>query len=306
MARKLPWAVSDQPAAKRSRPSPPTRPKETSHDPAHEEDDVLLPPNRGRSSKNSPKVSAATRTPSTSPVRAPPSVEYMRDGYDGDDVFIMVEDEFQSIAQSYTAHLHHAEYKRLKREARTAPKNLPEPTSPMSNEAKRRLQGEVLHKKQNDALDALIGKDPTEQDDDRVGDLFSGTSLAPLMAQSRRPKRSLIGLEKISSTTRAGSGYSRALPQGAPIQDTSDEIRHANNATGDKLRGEDDNVIEDQIPSDGLTTLDKQQATDGSMRRKSKPQALGSDFMKRRREREIRREKEKQSRLNDVPTFIID
>src|SRR4051812_31525888 len=106
MARKLPWATSDEPAAKRSRPSPSARPKQTSHHPG-EDDDDHLPSNRGRRTKTSPKMaSRSTRTPSTSPVRAPPSVERMRDGYDGDDIFIMVEDEFQSIAQSYTAHLH--------------------------------------------------------------------------------------------------------------------------------------------------------------------------------------------------------
>ncbi|OAL29928.1 hypothetical protein AYO22_01834 [Fonsecaea multimorphosa] len=137
----------------------------------------------------------------------------MREGYDGDDIYIMVEDEFQTVAQSYTAHLHHAEYKRLVKQARdAAPKALPEPTSPMSEKTKRRLKSAALRDKQNETLRRVI-RDPTledEEDEDTVNDLWSGTSLAPLMASSSQQKRSLVGLEGIASSTKAGMGLARS------------------------------------------------------------------------------------------------
>jgi len=39
---------------------------------------------------------------------------FMKDGYDNDDKWIMVEDEFLETAKQFTRHLHHAEYQRLK------------------------------------------------------------------------------------------------------------------------------------------------------------------------------------------------
>lgn len=301
MARKLPWVVNDAPAAKRSRPDPPAHPKPTSHNPA-DEDRVLLPPNRGRAHEADTQRGSRLRTPSTSPVRSPvrappPSVELMRKGYDDDDVYIMVEDEFQSLAQSYTAHLHEAEYLRVKREARSKRKELPEPTSPMSKEAKRRLQSAALQKKQAEVLDQTAGKSPTEQDEDRTADLFSGTSLAPLMAQSSQQKRSLVGLERVQSTTRAGLGYSRPRPPRSSIHDI------------DGAMPEDDHVDDDdddEIPDKDDNVLDKKKSNGKSI--KLKDQGFGSNFMakrKREREKEKEKEKEKRSRLDDVPMFSI-
>ena len=136
----------------------------------------------------------------------------MHDGFQADDIYMMVEDEFQTVAQSYTAHLHQAEYKRLMREARNKPsKPLPEPASPMSKTAKSRLKSVILQKKQKDALRQVMGTDLQDQEDtDDVVDLWSGTSLAQFMSSNSQGKTSLIGLERISSTTKAGSGFARA------------------------------------------------------------------------------------------------
>ncbi|KAL9059594.1 MAG: hypothetical protein Q9162_001099 [Coniocarpon cinnabarinum] len=51
------------------------------------------------------------RSPSTSPPPAPPDVEFMQDG---DEQWLMVEDEFLATAQTFTQHMHHAEYQRMK------------------------------------------------------------------------------------------------------------------------------------------------------------------------------------------------
>lgn len=135
----------------------------------------------------------------------------MHEGYDRDDIYIMVEDEFQTVAQSYTAHLHYAEYKRLVKQAREAvPKPLPEPTSPMTVETKNRLRTAALRKKQTQTLRQITGvKDQEEQEEDEGADLWSGTTLAPLMAGGSQHKQSLVGLERISSNTKAGRGVMR-------------------------------------------------------------------------------------------------
>src|ERR1700761_3229766 len=137
----------------------------------------------------------------------------MHEGYNRDDIFIMVEDEFQTIAQSYTAHLHRAEYKRLVKQARRAPpKALPEPTSPMSKETMNRLRASALEKKQKESLRQIAAQSSKEdeEDEDKVADLWSGTSLAPLMAGGSRQTRSLVGLEGISSNTKAALGLFRS------------------------------------------------------------------------------------------------
>ena len=152
----------------------------------------------------------------------------MREGYDGDDLYIMVEDEFQTVAQSYTAHLHHAEYKRLVKQAREAPpKALPEPSSPMSKQAKNRLRAAALKNRQNEALQRVTKPRHTDNDDDddkdEVADLWSGTSLAPLMARGSQQKRSLVGLEGISSSTKAGLGVRRSHASQKDIREEEED-----------------------------------------------------------------------------------
>jgi hypothetical protein len=139
----------------------------------------------------------------------------MHEGYDADDIYIMVEDEFYTVAQTYTAHLHLAEYKRLVKQAREAPpKALPEPKSPMSRQAKQRLKSDALQLKQKDALQKVLGSTSMEaeeeEEEDKVADLWSGTSLAPLMAGGNQEKTSLLGLERMSSNTKAGMGFVRS------------------------------------------------------------------------------------------------
>ncbi|KEF55488.1 uncharacterized protein A1O9_08238 [Exophiala aquamarina CBS 119918] len=324
MARKLPWAVNDDPQAKRSRTSLPPAcsvlNKEYSITPLDKDENHDLPSNRGRALETSARKGV------------------MRSGYDKDDVYIMVEDEFQTVAQSYTAHLHHAEYKRLMREARTVPpKDLPEPTSPMSSEAKRRLQGAALQKRQGDVLHQVLGKRSPEQDEeDKMNNLWSGTSLAPLMAQGSQQKTSLVGLERISSSTRAGSGYSRPKSSGAHfrVEEASESEELTSIGTGGRSRRADQaqrahrasrhtsktlpprsRVLptqkqgdEPHRPTSAVLDLDEQTTDRGDSRNKWSSQttrpkgpASSSNFMNRKSEKE----KERQSRLGDVPLFII-
>ena len=213
MARKLPWAGNSEPAPKRSRHQSKLNPQaQTSPDgrgrPHSRQTQIKMSPSTPQ------KRRTGSRTPSTSPPPGPPDVEAMREGYDEDDIWMMVEDEFDSLARTFTSHLHHAEYKRLMKKAREAPrKELPDPQSPMSKETKRKLQRGALDKQQQDALGrigARIDNDPVDAEEDKVDDPWRGTALAGLIALGSQERPSLIGLEKMPSSTRAAQGFSKA------------------------------------------------------------------------------------------------
>ncbi|KAL2011151.1 hypothetical protein VTN00DRAFT_3869 [Thermoascus crustaceus] len=166
----------------------------------------------------------SSRSPSSSPIRKPPPEEYLIEGFDNDDMYIMVEDEFYAVAQSFTQHLHHAEYVRRKKEAKmqnaAVIKDLAHPTdgkTAMREETKRRKESEALHARQRSGLDETRGKRPrvdskeeedSELDEDKEDDPWVGTSLHGLMTSPRKA-RSLVGLQGIKSTTRAAAGYSQ-------------------------------------------------------------------------------------------------
>jgi hypothetical protein len=140
----------------------------------------------------------------------------MIEGYDEDDIWMMVEDEFQTLAQSFTAHLHHAEYKRLMKKAREAPRReLPEPTSPMSTTTKQKLQRQARDKSNREVLDRMIlGSQAADMandvEEDKVDDPWRGTALAGLIATGSQEKTSLKGLDKMPSSTRAAQGFAKA------------------------------------------------------------------------------------------------
>ncbi|RMZ76015.1 hypothetical protein DV738_g5164, partial [Chaetothyriales sp. CBS 135597] len=135
----------------------------------------------------------------------------MREGYDADDIWMMVEDEFQTLAHSFTRHLHHAEYKRLMQMAKQdAAKRKEELLSSLHHptgesiqlaprQAKRKLERAALTALQQDSLDHHQSGDP-----------WRGTSLQGLMATGSRQRRSLKGLDRMPSSTRAARGFSRS------------------------------------------------------------------------------------------------
>ncbi|EGC47627.1 conserved hypothetical protein [Histoplasma capsulatum var. duboisii H88] len=168
------------------------------------------------------------RTPSTSPPLELPPVEFMKEGLDNDDQYIMVEDEFLATAQTFTRHLHHAEYVRKKNEAKA--KNakvinaLVRPTSTksiLSAEAKKNMQSEensMKHKAALSELKRVAGRPPVdsevedeglESEEDKFDDPWMGTSLQNLMTHQRK-HLPLLGLHGIRSTTRAALGFSKA------------------------------------------------------------------------------------------------
>src|ERR1700733_2480314 len=139
----------------------------------------------------------------------------MHEGYDADDIFMVVEDEFQTVAQSFTHHLHHAEYGRMKKKARMA--SPPTPTIPLDGmraETRNRLEAKNLSSRQNRAIKDMIGvtdlasPEEEEEEEEKANDPWQGTSLAGLMSKDGTQARTaLIGLEQIPSSTRAARGF---------------------------------------------------------------------------------------------------
>lgn len=131
----------------------------------------------------------------------------MRPGYHADDIYKMVEDELQAVAQTFTHHLHAAEYKRLKKKAREAPPcttgMLPRLSPSVPKEVKRKFEGMALQDRQQKAV---VGD---MEEGEKARDLWLGTSLAGLMESTSQPRRTLMGSQDIQSSTRAASGFGR-------------------------------------------------------------------------------------------------
>lgn len=138
---------------------------------------------------------------------------FLIEGLGHDDGWIMVEDEFYAIAQTFTQHLHYAEYVRRKKEAKAQSSSqidaIARPTdgrTPMSKELKQKKEAEALAARQEAGLEQIAGPHKDDTDDD---DAWAGTHLHGLMAGPRK-SRSLAGLHALKSSTRAAAGFGRA------------------------------------------------------------------------------------------------
>ena len=161
----------------------------------------------------------------------------MHEGLDADDIYVMVEDEFYATAKTFTQHLHHAEYQRLKNSAKmrnaSALNNIMRPTdsiTAMREETKKKKKAESKAMKHKAALEKIkaqggskrlrIGDSDDESDLEAVttDDPWVGTNLQSLMVNPSKNGTSLIGLDRIKSSTRAAAGYSK--PDHRPTQVT--------------------------------------------------------------------------------------
>jgi hypothetical protein len=171
----------------------------------------------------------------------------------------MVEDEFYAVAQTFTQHLHHAEYlrriKQAKLENANAINDIARPTDGktiMREEKKRQKESEALSAQQRAGLSGMKAKRPrveseegdTDTDVDQEDDPWFGTSLHRLMT-SPRQTRSLVGLEVIKSSTRAAAGY-RQLPKpksgSGSFQSVQEPQKGPSLTTLDETASEDDDL----------------------------------------------------------------
>ncbi|MCJ1399870.1 hypothetical protein MMC11_003073 [Xylographa trunciseda] len=275
MARTLPWLKE---GAKTTVPRPRITKSHRTVEAGSE--DERLPSKTDVSALGRKSSARPDRTPSTSPPPQPPEEEFMAEGLDRDDIYIMVEDEFHAVAKQFTQHLHHAEYKRLKNLAKTknasAITTISRPTdsiTEMREETKKKKDQESKAAKQKIALAHIRGqaaaKRPRTGSDvesdvevTRGDDLWAGTTLHGLMTSPSKKQTSLTGLQGVLSGTRAAAGYSKPKgrvpqtkyfdldPQAGPpeqITHTTSSKKHSagiHTVDGDSTATEEDDDLE--------------------------------------------------------------
>ncbi|TKA76268.1 hypothetical protein B0A55_01846 [Friedmanniomyces simplex] len=213
MPRTLPWLAqaAKKPEAKKASSPAPKRKRAATPDEDLVDSDlnttgVPTPQRRERKAK--------ARSPSTSPPPAPPDIEYMHEGYTADDIWTMVEDEFHSTAQAFTQHIHHAEYVRLKKLAKSRGadtlQTITRPTdgrTAQSNGTELRLEAEEKARQAKSGLKGSGVGDESEEDDDEY---MHDPQLAGLMTGSQREAQDLTVLAKARSNTRAAAGFTKS------------------------------------------------------------------------------------------------
>lgn len=145
----------------------------------------------------------------------------MNEGLDKDDKFRMVEDEFLTVAQSFTVHLHAAEYKRQQkmvenRNAATIDSISRPVTGRMPDQTRRRVESVARSKQQRSAVEGLLGKKKTgglSDSDDDTPLPYIGTTLHGLMDSPRKKTASLATLGFVAATTRSAAGFSKPATQ---------------------------------------------------------------------------------------------
>ncbi|KAJ5610920.1 hypothetical protein N7510_007639 [Penicillium lagena] len=159
--------------------------------------------------------SSAAQTPPTSPIKRCPSEEFLIEGLDKDDAWIMVEDEFYAVAQTFTQHLHYAEYVRRTKEAKARNAaslgELDRPTdgrTAIPKNVQRKHEAEKLAARQKSGLGQVLGGN-AEEHEDTEDEMWAGTHLHDLLTSPRKA-RSLAGVQTIKSATRAAAGYGKA------------------------------------------------------------------------------------------------
>ncbi|KAF3068864.1 hypothetical protein CFAM422_007899 [Trichoderma lentiforme] len=177
----------------------------------------------------SPKLPTARKYENRDVLRTPVSRRHVRRVLDSgplnDDKFRMVDDEFLHMAQRFTAHLHRAEYDRLKALAKAQnAATISEIERPVvasavpTARARQRSEAAQNSMKRRKALEAESGEDgdnrKAKEDEQRSP---WATGLRGLMEAPRREGRTIMPAASASSSssrTRAAAGYSsKSSPQ---------------------------------------------------------------------------------------------
>ncbi|KAI1277400.1 hypothetical protein F5Y07DRAFT_85281 [Xylaria sp. FL0933] len=248
MPRVLPWKRREQKAFEppsSARSSPDSRVKQEETKPSRDEEDSVSPSN-AKTTTRKKTLKRPRRSTSTSPPPEPPEEIFMIEGIDGDDRYRMVEDEFLATAQQFTAHLHAAEYKRLKTasEVENAQmiRNISRPVvGQMTHLVKTKQERKALNEKQRLAKRKLRQGDASGDESSGTDDLHDSwqkQSLHGLMeSPSKRAKR-LNELPIATSVTRAAAGFNKQSDVTSPSRrkskaktpyDASSSQNHENN-----------------------------------------------------------------------------
>ncbi|KAJ5121668.1 uncharacterized protein N7515_009629 [Penicillium bovifimosum] len=210
MPRTLPWLRNGNgdPVKKESTPRKRVKPE-----PSPDRD---ITPKNPPLSPNKRDFFRSSQSPPTSPLRHCPPEEFLIEGIEHDDGWVMVEDEFYAVAQTFTQHLHHAEYLRRRKEVKAANaagiKDIERHTdgrTPLPKGVEWRREAETLRERQKAGLAKMgdPGADQNDEDDD--DERWAGTHLHDLMTSPRK-SRALAGVSAPKSSTRAAAGFGQA------------------------------------------------------------------------------------------------
>ncbi|EQB52223.1 hypothetical protein CGLO_08193 [Colletotrichum gloeosporioides Cg-14] len=228
MTRRLPWARHDVDPART--PAEAATKSSTSRSAATPQ--RATPKPKATPTPRNPKQQSSRlngllrdRSASTSPPPQPIPEIFMVEGLENDDKYRMVEDELFTVAGQFTAHLHAAEYQRLKTQTKSQNaetiKNISRPVVGSLTEIARRRQEELLRKKKQ--REALRKAKKEANVDDESGDETSmpwhGTSLQGLMDSPQKKEVPLTTLTRADSGTKKSlfGGVIRSHRRSAPM-----------------------------------------------------------------------------------------
>ncbi|KAJ5371069.1 uncharacterized protein N7496_007161 [Penicillium cataractarum] len=183
----------------------------------------------------------------------------------------MVEDEFYAIAQSFTQHLHYAEYIRRKKEAKAqntdAMNEIQRPTdgrTKLPKEAERKKEADALAARQKAGLAQLGVPEGDKADSEDDDDTWAGTHLHGLMTSPRK-SRTLVGTHSLKSSTRAAAGFGQAAGSNSDRAVAGAPLSRA--AAAHIVDIHEETASDDGFDMDGETASDEDDDLDGRTRR---------------------------------------
>jgi len=241
MPRTLPWLVQEAKKQETKRlvasssPAPRQRKRASTPDDLVDEDlntTGLVTPKRRENRRQA-------RSPSTSPPPAPPDVEFMREGYSADDIWMMVEDEFYSTAQMFTQHIHHAAYVELKKQAKAKGagtlQTIARPTDGRTAQSaglKLMKEAKATARNIKEGLAGMNGR--ADSDGEEEDEYMRDPQLAGLMTGSQRTGQELTGFGKAKSNTRAAAGFTKSPQKARRTRDAEENARLVKKGTKGK------------------------------------------------------------------------
>lgn len=151
-------------------------------------------------------------------------ISFMLEGPDQDDQYRMVEDEFHAVAQKFTAHLHRAEYERLKAAAKAENADTITTISrpvvgDMTDLVRKRQERRLRVQKQRMAFRRASAKDHAGDSNSEGNEAWRESALYGLMESPRKEPPRLDRLASISSTmrTRASAGFGGSQQTNQPL-----------------------------------------------------------------------------------------
>uniref|UniRef100_L2GDI9 Uncharacterized protein n=1 Tax=Colletotrichum fructicola (strain Nara gc5) TaxID=1213859 RepID=L2GDI9_COLFN len=241
MTRRLPWARDDvdpvrTPAKAATKPST----SRSAATPQRATPKQKATPTSRNSKQQSSRLNGLlrNRSASTSPPPQPIPEIFMIEGLENDDKYRMVEDELFTIAGQFTAHLHAAEYQRLKTQTKSQNaetiKNISRPVVGSLTEEellRKKKQREALRKAKKEA-----GVD--DESGDETSMPWHGTSLQGLMDSPQKKEVPLTTLTRADSRTKTSlfGGVIKSQRRSAPVSRRED-LEEETESESDDLGG---------------------------------------------------------------------